>query len=216
MSFENTITFSQKYFPNLRIKYKNKSKLMKFLGSILFFNKSFMNSYTTVIGNTVYFPNENFVRLLPLSSKVILLHELVHLYDSKKFSRLLFSFLYLFPQILAPFMLLLLLINWKIMLIAFILFLFPIPAFFRMYFEKRAYMASLYVIYVMKNKMNYDPGLDKQKDYFIEQFSSSHYYFMWPFTNIKKDFDKAVEKIKRNQRPFESPIFDVLDDIIKS
>src|SRR4030043_385107 len=100
MSFQTLVQSAQTHFPNLKIKYKDESLLMKILGKLMFFNKGFMTSYTTTIGSTIYFPNSNFVKARPISSSVILLHELVHLYDNSKFTAPLFSFLYLFPQIL--------------------------------------------------------------------------------------------------------------------
>jgi hypothetical protein len=37
---------------------------------------------------------------------------------------------------------------------------------------------------------------------------------MWPFNNIRKDFDDAIIKIKAGQRPYEDSVFDILDDLI--
>jgi len=38
---------------------------------------------------------------------------------------------------------------------------------------------------------------------------------MWPFKNIENDFNEAFSKIKSGQRPFEDPIFDLIDVLIK-
>jgi hypothetical protein len=90
----------------------------------------------------------------------------------------------------------------------------PIPSFFRMYFEKRAYISSLYVIYKLSKKLNFDPSLKIHRDYFVDQFKGSYYYFMWPFKNIEKDFDEAIVKICNDERPFQDTAFDMLDDLI--
>jgi hypothetical protein len=83
-----------------------------------------------------------------------------------------------------------------------------------MHFEKRAYLTSLYVTHVLSNKYNFKALLDTQKASFMEQFSSSSYYFMWPFKNLEKEFDEAIEKIQAGQRPYEDPVFDMLDDLL--
>lgn len=213
MSFQDIIQSSQKYFPNLHIKYKNQSTIMKIIGILLFFNKTFMTNYTTTIGNTVYFPNESFVKVRQLSSTIIFLHELVHIKDAHRISKLLFGFLYLCPQILILLLIPLLLVSWKIALLC-LLFGLPFPAYFRMYFEKRAYLSSLYSLDRLSKRLNFKPELDKQKDFFMKQFKTSYYYYMWPFNNINKDFDEALIKIKAGDRPFEDPVFDILDNLI--
>ena len=214
MSFQNLVTCAQKYFPDLQIKYKNESLFMKLLSKLLFFNKGFATSYTTTIGSTIYFPTEAFVKSRPISSIVVLLHELVHIKDSYKYTKPLFSFLYLTPQILFLVCLPLLLISWKIAIPLMLFFALPIPSFFRMHFEKRAYIASLYVLQKLSIRMNFNAELDKQKDYFLQQFKNSYYYYMWVFKNINKDFDYALIKIKSGERPYNDSVFDILDDLI--
>jgi hypothetical protein len=186
---------------------------MQLIGKILFFNKRFMTSYITTIGSTVYFPSESDVNDNQTSSSITLLHELVHVHDAKQLSKPVFSILYLFPQILALLFLPLLLVSWKVAL-PFLLFAAPIPAFFRMRFEKRAYLVSLYVTNALSKKFHFNPALDNQKVNWENQFKGSAYYFMWPFSGLSKDFDQAVEKIKAGQRPYEDPVFDILDDLV--
>ena len=214
MSFQELVVAAQKHFPDLKIKYKDQSWFMKFLGFLLFFNKGFMTNYTTTIGSTVYFPSESFVKVRPVSASVVLLHELVHIKDGHKYSKPLFGFLYLTPQILSLLCLPLFLVSWKIALPLVLLFAAPIPSPFRMYFEKRAYLTSLYAINALGTKLNFKPMLASQEQTFVGQFKDGSYYFMWPFTNLQKDFDDAVSKVKAGQRPFEDPVFDILDDLI--
>lgn len=214
MSFQELVTAAQTHFPDLQIKYKDQSWFMRLLGVLLFFNKSFMTNYTTTIGSTVYFPSESFVKVRPVSAAIVLLHELVHIKDAHKFSKPVFGFLYLMPQILAILCLPLFLLSWKIALPLVLLFAAPTPAFFRMHFEKRAYLTSLYAINALGSRLNFKPLLASQEQSFIGQFKDSSYYFMWPFGNLQKDFDDAVNKIKDGQRPYEDPVFDILDDLI--
>lgn len=215
MSFQDLLTAAQTYFPSLQIKYKDQSWFMKALGKILFFNPSFMTSYTTTIGETVYFPNQKFVQIRPISGAVILMHELVHMYDEKKLTKPVFSASYLFPQILVPiFLLMLFFLSWKIVLPLAILCLAPIPAFFRMEYEKRAYMSSLYTLQKLGQRLNFDPKLTTQAQYFVSYFKDSSYYFMWPFKNLDAEFAQAVTDVQAGKRPYDSPVFDMLDDLV--
>lgn len=202
------------YYPDFKIGYKDQSTLMKILNKILFWSKDFMTGYTTTVGDTVYFPSQNYVTTKQVTSSVVLLHEIVHVYDEHRLTKFLFGFLYLFPQVLAIGFLILLFISWQISLI-FILFLLPIPAFFRMYFEKRAYMAALYSMKKLNDLKDYKIDLDAQNDFHVAQFKSSTYYFMWPFSNIDKEFAAALVKIRNNERPYDdNEVFDMLDDIL--
>jgi hypothetical protein len=214
MAFQDLVTAAQKYFPDLQIKYKDQSWFMKLLGTIMFFNKAFMTNYTTTIGSTVYFPSESFVKARPVSAAVVLLHEIVHVNDAHKISKPLFGFLYLTPQILALLCLPLFLISWKIALPLVLLFSAPIPSPFRTHFEKRAYLTSLYSINSLSNRLNFKPLLATQEDSFVEQFKDGSYYFMWPFSDLKKDFDDAVSKVQAGQRPYDDTVFDIIDDLV--
>jgi len=216
MSFLNLVTKAKIYFPDLQIKYKDQSWFMKLIGAILFFNKSFMTSFTTTIGSTVYFPTESSVKARPVSAAIVLLHEFIHIYDAKKISKPLFMFLYLTPQIFVLLCLPLFLISWKIALPLVILFSLPIPSYFRMFFEKRAYLTSLYAVNALAIRLNFKPLLAIQNENFIKLFNNSSYYFMWPFDNLRKDFDDGVAKIKNGKRPFEDPVFNIIDDLISA
>lgn len=211
MDIYKFIKICQKYFPQLNIKFKNESFLMKIISYILFFNKSFMTDYITTIGNTVYFPSKEG---LTTKSKTILLHELVHIFDAKKYSNTLFSLLYLSPQILSIFFIPLLFVSWWF-IIPIILLLLPLPAYFRMIFEKRAYMVSLYTAYVYSKKNHLVYDIYYSKEYILRNFKTSAYYFMWTFSDLDKEFDKAIIKILNDQKPFdEDVLFLFIDKII--
>lgn len=215
MAFKELVAAAQKHFPDLTIKYKDQSKFMKFLGFLLFFNKKFMSNYTTTLGSTVYFPSETATTTRPVSSAITLLHEVVHVYDAKKVSKPVFGFLYLIPQVLVLLMIpLFFVLSWWIVVPLMLLMLAPIPAFFRMNYEKRAYLSSLYVVNSLSERLNFKPLLATQRASFLRQFKSSSYYFMWPFNNLEKEFDDAMVKIKNGERPFEDPIFDILDELM--
>ena len=214
MNIFTLTSYATRYFSKLNIQFKDKSNFMKLISYILFFNREFMTSYTTTIGETIYFPKENYIRIRYISSIIILLHELVHVFDSNRLSNPIYSFLYLFPQSLIIFTIPIFFFSWKIALIASILCLLPFPAYFRMQFEKRAYLASLYVIYKLSIKFNFNIDLDRHSNSFIKNFKNSSYYFMWIFSDINKQFSDALIKIKANKHPYDSAIFDILDDLI--
>ncbi len=196
----------------LDVKYKDTSFLMKLLSLILFFNKDFMKSFTTTIGTTIYYPSEEFVKNSPITSLITLLHELVHIIDYNK-NKLLFTLLYLFPQVLAIFALPLFFISWKFSAF-FLLFLLPLPAYFRMKYERKAYAVSLYVIKQLSLKKNFKVELEKQKDNYISYFKKSDYYYMWIFKTIDSDFNEYLLKIENNERPFDDEIFNLIDKYI--
>lgn len=211
---QNILDAVSKHFPNVKITSKEDSWLMKIIGKLMFFNKGFNTQFTTTLGNTIYFPTKNYVSSRPVSSLIILLHELVHVYDFKKYTPILFTILYTSPQIFALLALPALLISWKISLVL-LLFLLPAPSFFRTHFEKRAYLVSLYVMKKLNDKYNYNINLNAQKDSFVKDFRNSNYYYMWP-VSVLKEFDTALAKIEAGERPYQDDIFDILDEIIKS
>lgn len=184
---------------SFEVKFKNESTFMKILSYLLFFNKSFMTSFTTTIGSTVYFPDENKFINNTNYSTIILSHEFVHAHDAKKVSKPLFSIAYLFPQILAPFMLFFAFISWWLAIPLFLLFLSPIPAPFRMYFELRGYTMSMFMHNLLLEEKGVDESgrletLNSLAERYNKQFISFDYYLMWPFgvTNKLKDFAKQI------------------------
>lgn len=191
---------------NLNIKFKNKSFFMKCLGSILFFNKEFMTTFTTTIGNTVYFPNEEFLKNNNYDVFHILFHEKVHVNDGIN-NIILFKFLYLFPQILAPFFLLFCFYSWWIGLFLSALCLLPFPAYFRKNYELKAYKVSLFVEYekikeygILANqdiKHINDVTIPIIKEFALtlnKEFLTGSYYFMWR-RGVEKELNETVNKI---------------------
>jgi hypothetical protein len=215
MLIDKVLPEAKKHFPKLKIKFKNESVFMKILGLLLFFNNGFMNSYSSTIGSTIYFPSKEVLEKKGYYGFASLFHELVHMWDSK--NNKLFKLLYLFPQILIIFTIpLLFIFSWKFVVPFIILFALPLPAYFRMKYEKRAYFVSLYTLYkISKRKKNYNIVLEDFKIGYISNFKNSNYYYMWIFDNINKDFDVAVDKIKNNKKPFDDKIINIVDDLIE-
>ena len=100
MTLDQLVVETRKEFPDFVVKAKVNSKLMLLINRFLLIltfggMKTFMTTYTTTMGNTVYVPSQ--WALWTEQSKVrILRHERIHMRQAKKYTRLLFSFLYLF------------------------------------------------------------------------------------------------------------------------
>jgi len=154
----------------LKIKYKDESWEMKWLNMLMkWFNPTFMTSFTTVIGYTVYFINRESVENNPQQAMRILTHEAVHLLDTKRLTFPVFAFLYLFPQVLVIFALFFP-INYYFLLL--LLFLLPFPAPFRAYFEARAYAIDLILgRQDIKNVVTYFMNWDYYKMFPFEQYA---------------------------------------------
>lgn len=198
------------YCPHFELRGKDKSLFMRFIGALLFFNPKFMTSFTTTIGSKVYFPKSTALQDKPLSTCVTLLHEIVHILDAEKYSSILFSFLYLFPQILAILTIPALFIvgYWGLL---FLLFLLPLPAYFRMKFERRAYLTELYVLHQLSEKLGISIDLDVHAAIVKKNFNCSSYYWMWI---LPLDFSDNLDKIKAGNHPFEDSIFPKIDNLI--
>ena len=97
----NKFAKSLQLYYSFNIKYKDESFFMLILSYILFFNKKFKTNYTTTIGNTIYFPSKEAVESNEDLYAQILAHELIHIQQKESYGAILYSFLYLFPQILS-------------------------------------------------------------------------------------------------------------------
>lgn len=190
----------------INISYKTESLLMKIIGVILFFNKNFMENYTTTIGNTIYFPSRDRVeKASDDENLVILSHEFVHIKDSERIGPLLFKIIYLSPQIFAPIfgLLFFILFNWYIGLIVFLVLLSPLPAYGRMRLEKRAYKTNLYSMTRILKQSSQSEGfiMGRQARSYVwisKQFISSAYYFCWPIS-LDSEFSDTMMNINSGE-----------------
>lgn len=185
MAFNELVTKAQTYFPNLKIKYKDQDSFMKFLGMLMFFNPAFMTSFVTTIGDTIYFPSKEYTEDKSVAG--VFIHECTHIYDEKRLG-VRFKLGYLFPQILAlPMLLLLFLLSWKIVIPLSLLCLAPWPAPFRAFLERRAYFVSMRAGYELHG---IDPSLSGS--YYSNNFKNSSYYWMMPFGEDAKFATEAA------------------------
>lgn len=189
MAFNELVAKAKTYFPNLQIKYKNQDTLMKVLGTLMFFNPGFKTSFVTTIGETIYFPSEEYIT--KSSAAEVFIHECTHIYDEKKDGSIKFKLGYLFPQILAlPILLLLFVLTWKIVVPLAIACLLPWPAPFRAASERHAYFVSMRVGYELHNV---DPEISGP--HYAKNFKNSSYYWMMPFGEDAR-FAQEAKNIK--------------------
>lgn len=192
--FELFVKSLQNYY-TFDIKYKDESFFMKVLSIIFFFNKKFKTNYTTTIGNTIYYPSRESVANDEDMAAQILAHELIHIKQKEAYGAVLYSFLYLFPQVLSLLSVLAIFSPWFLL---FLLFLLPLPAPFRKDFEKSAMAMSLFVFYLHLQSLditdeNVSSTLDKYVAIKKSRFTGFQYWLMWSFG---VSFVKDVTEIK--------------------
>lgn len=195
--FDNFVECLKKHNPKLKIKYKDESFFMRLLGTLMFFNKSFMTSFITTIGNTVYFPSRESVENNLNSRIITLAHEYRHICDNKKLG-FIYNIIYLAPQVLALLGILFAFIFWPIA-VGCVLFLLPLPAYGRMRIEFRGYLMSLYATNLMLLEFGLPEDMRRLRlgqavEQYNKNFTGSAYYFMWPF-GVKKQLTKNLDLI---------------------
>jgi len=181
----------------LELWNKESSSLMRGFGWVAVktkFNPRFMTHFFTIIGNKIYAPLEILKQLDDAQLLQLLMHETIHAYDRKKVGSFLFSVAYLFPQILAllaPVGAALALItqnaSWLWMFLS-LLFLAPIPAPFRAWFEIRANRSDVaFTKKIVYGNRSGDEVPENYVELISNRYVNGEYYFMWPFrAHVKK------------------------------
>lgn len=183
----------------ITIKYKDESPFMVALSKILFFNKRFMSSYTTTIGNTIYVPNRQYPLVNASKYVHILFHELVHVSDSRKDGLVRFCLQYLMPQSLSLLALLSVFAfvsPYFLLFLLALLFLLPAASPWRTRYEARAYaMSILFYWWYYKMPVRDDKGwLTRSYPRIVENFTGWSYYRMCP---SKDKVHQEIQKILR-------------------
>ncbi len=123
----------------IRVRFKDQSRLMRFIGRVMFFNRLFMTHYTTTIGKTVYFPRGE-------DNWLTLAHEAVHALDYER-RPVRFTLGYLMPQLLGVLGLLSLVgalwCTWSLLGAVLLLALAPWPSPWRLARERRGYQVTI-------------------------------------------------------------------------
>lgn len=205
--------------PKLKIVYKTESKLMKLFGLFMFFAPKFNKLYTTTIGSTVYLPSEEFIKQNPLARIEALAHEYKHISDTQKYTNILFLIAYLFPQIL--FLLIIplwFLIGWYSLFC--LIFLAPLPAYFRTRLEVSAYKVSLFTGSCLMRELGVEPDeMYKNLSSFAERISKNAfkgpvYYFMWPF-GVENELKATIEMIRSGTIYDTDKIYSDIEEVLE-
>jgi len=189
--------FNEKHNTKIKLVKKSSSKLMKVIAVLLWlFNRTFMTHFYTTIGQTVYVPDYAYNKDVNVNDVLeVIMHESVHAYDAKRFS-VIFPFSYLMPQVFGLF---LILAPFNVAALVSLVFLLPLPAFFRMMWEVRAYKVTPLLA---KHVYGYDEeGVRLAGENAVTQLSGANYYFTWPF---KSDLKKRMSQIEglETQAPY--------------
>lgn len=202
----------QLLFPEFNYKFKTQSTLMRLISYLLFFNRSFMDNFTTTIGYTVYFTSQEHLEINgDAAGMTTLAHEFVHATDAKNISRPLFYYLYLLPGLLAPLTLFFGFYSWILAIVLFLVFLAPLPAPFRAYFELKGYTMSLFMLFLFLNERNMSPDdirqiMTEKVESINKQFTTFNYYLMWPF-GVKDILNQKMKDILSGDIYFESDLY---------
>lgn len=188
--YEGLVAMCEDRYPGFKVLYKDEVWYMRAIGKLAFFNPGFMDRYTTTMFGKVYFPSQDWADDVGYKHMYkVLAHEMVHLEDARIYGPL-YQTGYIAPQIFAllAFFSVWLSFWWLLML----LFLAPLPAWFRMESEMRGYQMSMAV-----NFWRYDSVQQQQKDWIEEKFTGADYYWMWPFKRwVRKEIGSRLEKIE--------------------
>lgn len=202
----NTVTDFIEYCKNqhgLEIRIKNKDYpegLYRIISKFIkLFNPMMDDGYITVLFGDVWVPGNWFDesgRLVKKEMQVIelLIHEMVHEDDRKKLGSLLFSLIYLFPQVLGLLSLLSILSfiwPWMLWFLAFSVFLLPLPAPGRAWLEVRGYRINVAIAKLFNGERYAEifAGM-----IFSRQFKSPAYYWMFPL--FKRRIVKELLKLE--------------------
>lgn len=167
--------------PGFKRVQSSKSVLMRTLSLVVhIFNPRWLSSFSVSLPPYVYMPDWAFVPGNERRVWKILAHEFVHQVSQKEKGSFSMWLSYFFPQNLALLSVLSLLAIFSssvwLWFLLFLLFLAPLPAPLRSDEEHTAYAMSMAV-----NYWRYGTITDYQVSWVANQFTSSSYYFMWPF-----------------------------------
>lgn len=189
--------------PKIELRAKENSKLMKLIGFFVKpFNPEFNIRYTTTIGSTIWMPSQVAATLPEEYFLEVVTHECQHILDDNQ-NPVLFKLSYLFPQVLALLSLLAIFaILWPMWIfwLACLLFLSPLPAYWRYKWELNGYRTS-----ILFNRY-YNRNPERTKARIAEQITGPSYYFAWPFKTWVLD-DLKDEKFMEEPRYKEITVF---------
>lgn len=178
--YELVVEETLREFPKFKVVPKSESWTMKaidvFLRVVSFGQmKAFMTGFATTMGTTVYVTPSWPTR--PDADKAILLrHERVHMRQARRYTRVMFSLLYLLPFL-------------------------PVGlAYFRARFEMEAYAETVRATFEHYGRQAVFSKAFRDK--IAKNFTGPAYLYMWPFPKtVDKWILDAVEKVAGKETP---------------
>ena len=174
MTLDELLQEIKSEFPTFKMVRKADSLMMKIINVFLKVitlgrASSFMDGFITTIGYTVY-TNTDWDKMEELGKLIVIRHERVHMRQARKFTRPLFSFLYVFvfcPMILA---------------------------YFRYKFEREAYEESMRALVEYRGTAAI--LTPKYREWIISQFIGASYGYTWPFrSSVEKWFQETSDRV---------------------
>lgn len=166
--YSRVLAETLKEFPKFRVVSKADSKFMRFLAKLLFFNKAFMTSFHTTIGNKLYVAR-SWRDLSDYGKAALLRHERVHLRQQKRYTMALYSMMYLL--------------------------LLPTVLTFRAMLEREAYEESMRA---KMEYWGPDSFTEPAREAMVKHFISGEYFWMWPFKKrVERWYDRVVEELRK-------------------
>jgi hypothetical protein len=179
----------------IEVKFKDEWWVMKAMNLVVgLFNRQFMTRYTTTFGDTVAFPTRSMIHAPEGSDEAtkrkadtkyvrVMIHEMVHILDHRKYKAIPYSWLYTCPQIMALLALGAFGAFWNIEYLWFLLclgFLLPWPAPGRVWAEKRGYtMTMAFYKWQFGTVLMADPDwIEEHFDWIVNNFTGWGYYKM--------------------------------------
>lgn len=153
-------------FPKFSVVRKSDSRFMRLIGLLMFFNKSFMTSFHTTVGNTLYVASA-WANMTDLGKAALLRHERVHLRQQKRFSMVVYALMYTV--------------------------LLPAVFTFRAVLEREAYEESLRAQLEYWGPESFTPEV---RERYVQYFIGADYLWMRPFRkSVEAWYDSALKKI---------------------
>lgn len=163
---------------------------------------------TITVAPRVYMPLN--IHEAPEIAWRVLAHEYIHLCQAQTDSRLLFMLKYSFPQCLALLSLIGFLLNPYFLL--FLLFILPLPAYYRMRYEMEGYLMSIAVNYWRTGYVSSAQRADVKA-----VFKSGTYYYMWPFKHwVDRKVNTEIQKLESGEyddRPGYCDVYKLIKEI---
>ena len=165
--YSDVLSETEKEFPGFSVVRKGDSRFMRFLSKILFFNKTFMTGFHTTVGNTLYVA-PSWEDMSDEGRAALLRHERVHLRQQRRYTKVLFSLLYVL--------------------------VLPVVFTFRAKFEREAYEESLRA---RLEYWGPEAFTEQAREAMIHNFvSGATYLWMWPFrARVARWYDAEVKKL---------------------